>query len=159
MKSTALKQSPWAIPTSVLNCSPNSWTGVCHQSTRWKGHYIQHVQYLLTATRHIWAKPLTPSVETNYLPTYKRYSNQMRCYYYSLLYKKNLRLRMRLERLSLAERPSLTLVFSFYTYCTWSHQPALEMCNLSWTPHSNLEKDNSLNHSCVSPSMGCLEYT
>ena len=21
------------------------------------------------------------------------------------------------------------------------------MCNLSWTPHSNLEKDNSLNHS------------
>ena len=40
-----------------------------------------------------------------------------------------------------------------------SHQSALEMCNLSWTPHSNLEKDNSLNHSCVSPSMGCLEYT
>ena len=39
-----------------------------------------------------------------------------------------------------------------------SHQSALEMCNL-WTPHSNLEKDNSLNHSCVSPSMGCLEYT
>ena len=34
------------------------------------------------------------------------------------------------------------------------------MCNLSWTPHSksNLEKDNSLNHSCVSPNMGCLEY-
>ena len=28
------------------------------------------------------------------------------------------------------------------------------MCNLSWTPHSNLEKDNSLNHSCVSPKMG-----
>ena len=25
-----------------------------------------------------------------------------------------------------------------------SHQSALEMCNLSWTPHSNLEKDNSL---------------
>ena len=25
------------------------------------------------------------------------------------------------------------------------------MCNLPWTPHSNLEKDNSLNHSCVSP--------
>ena len=24
----------------------------------------------------------------------------------------------------------------------------LEMCNLSWTPHSSLEKDNSLNHSC-----------
>ena len=23
----------------------------------------------------------------------------------------------------------------------------------------NLEKDNSLNHSCVSPKMGCLEYT
>ena len=40
-----------------------------------------------------------------------------------------------------------------------SHQPALEMCNLSWTKHSNLEKDNSLNHSCVSRSMGCLEYT
>ena len=33
------------------------------------------------------------------------------------------------------------------------------MCNLSWTPRSNLEKDNSLNHSCVSPKMGCLEYT
>ena len=28
------------------------------------------------------------------------------------------------------------------------------MCNLSWTPHSSLEKDNSLNHSCVSPKMG-----
>ena len=40
-----------------------------------------------------------------------------------------------------------------------SHQSALEMCNLSWTPHSSLEKDNSLNHSCVSPKMGCLEYT
>ena len=26
------------------------------------------------------------------------------------------------------------------------------MCNLSWTPRSNLEKDNSLNHSCVSPT-------
>ena len=25
------------------------------------------------------------------------------------------------------------------------------MCNLSWTPHSSLEKDNSLNHSSVSP--------
>ena len=33
------------------------------------------------------------------------------------------------------------------------------MCNLSWTPHSNLEKDNSLNHSCVSPKMDCLAYT
>ena len=34
------------------------------------------------------------------------------------------------------------------------------MCNLSWTSHdSSLEKDNSLNHSCVSPKMGCLEYT
>ena len=33
------------------------------------------------------------------------------------------------------------------------------MCNLSWTPHSNIEKDNSLNHSesCVSPKMGCLD--
>ena len=30
---------------------------------------------------------------------------------------------------------------------------------LSWTPHSSLEKDNSLHHSCVSPNMGCLEYT
>ena len=41
-----------------------------------------------------------------------------------------------------------------------SHQSALEMCNLSWTPHSTsiLEKDNSLNHSRVSPNMGCLEY-
>ena len=27
-----------------------------------------------------------------------------------------------------------------------SHQSALEMFNLSWTPHSSLEKDNSLNH-------------
>ena len=24
-----------------------------------------------------------------------------------------------------------------------SHQSALEICNLSWTPHSSLEKDNS----------------
>ena len=34
------------------------------------------------------------------------------------------------------------------------------MCNVSWTPHSNLEKDNcySVNHSYVSPKMGCLEY-
>ena len=32
------------------------------------------------------------------------------------------------------------------------------MCNLSWTPHASLEKDNYLNHSCVSPTMGCLEY-
>ena len=40
-----------------------------------------------------------------------------------------------------------------------SHQSALEMCNLSWTPHSSLEADNALNHSCVSPKMGCLEYT
>ena len=31
--------------------------------------------------------------------------------------------------------------------------------HLSWTPHSSLEKDNSLNHSCVSPKMGCLEYS
>ena len=31
------------------------------------------------------------------------------------------------------------------------------MCNLSWTPHSNLEKDNSLNHSCVSPSQCRLD--
>ena len=38
-------------------------------------------------------------------------------------------------------------------------QSALEMCNLSWTPHSSLEKDNSLNHSCVSSKMGCLECT
>ena len=33
--------------------------------------------------------------------------------------------------------------------------------NLSWTPHSNLEKDNSLKTTqglckCVSPKMGCL---
>ena len=40
-----------------------------------------------------------------------------------------------------------------------SHQSALEMCNLLWTPRSSLEKDNSLNHSCVSPKIGCLEYT
>ena len=32
------------------------------------------------------------------------------------------------------------------------------MCNLSWTPHSSLRKDNSLHHSCVSPRMDCLEY-
>ena len=40
-----------------------------------------------------------------------------------------------------------------------SHQSELEMCNLSWTPYSSLEKDNSQNHSYVSPKMGCLEYT
>ena len=28
------------------------------------------------------------------------------------------------------------------------------MCNLSSNPNSSLEKDNSLNHSCVSPKMG-----
>ena len=32
-----------------------------------------------------------------------------------------------------------------------SHQSALEMCNL-WTPHFNVENDNSPNHSCVIPS-------
>ena len=26
------------------------------------------------------------------------------------------------------------------------------------SPQSSLEKDNSLNHSCVSPRLGCLEY-
>ena len=31
------------------------------------------------------------------------------------------------------------------------------MCNLSWTGHSSLEKDNSLNHFCGSPRMGSLE--
>ncbi len=56
-----------------------------------------------------------------------------------------------------------------FAKCRFAHFPsffsvhvdtyALEMCNLSWTPHSNLDMDNSLNHSCVSPSMGCLEYT
>ena len=40
-----------------------------------------------------------------------------------------------------------------------SRQSALEMCNLSWNPPSCLEKDNSLNHSCVSSKMGCLDYT
>ena len=39
-----------------------------------------------------------------------------------------------------------------------SHQSALEMCNLSLTPHVSLEKDNSLNHSyMLAPTMGCLE--
>ena len=33
------------------------------------------------------------------------------------------------------------------------------MCNLSWTPHSSLEKDNFVNHSCVSPKVDCLELT
>ena len=28
------------------------------------------------------------------------------------------------------------------------------MCNLSWTPYTSLEKDNSLNHSCVGPKDG-----
>ena len=32
------------------------------------------------------------------------------------------------------------------------------MCNLSWTPHSSLEKDNSPINHCVSPGMGCLWY-
>ena len=40
-----------------------------------------------------------------------------------------------------------------------SHQSALEICNLSWIPHSSIGKDNSLSHSCVSPKMGCLECT
>ena len=35
-----------------------------------------------------------------------------------------------------------------------SHQSALALCNLSWTPHSSLEKDNSLNPSCVISKMG-----
>ena len=26
------------------------------------------------------------------------------------------------------------------------------LCNLSWTPHSSLEKDNYFIHSCVSPN-------
>ena len=38
------------------------------------------------------------------------------------------------------------------------YQSALEMCNLSRTPHCGLEKDNSVNHSGDSPKMGCLEY-
>ncbi len=38
-----------------------------------------------------------------------------------------------------------------------SHQSALEMCNLSWTPHYSLEKDTSLNYSCVIPKTGCME--
>ena len=32
------------------------------------------------------------------------------------------------------------------------------MCNLSWTPHSNLEKDNSLNHYCVSPKIAAMAH-
>ena len=32
------------------------------------------------------------------------------------------------------------------------------MSNLSWTPHSTPELDNYLNHTCVSPRMGCTEY-
>ena len=32
------------------------------------------------------------------------------------------------------------------------------MCNLSWTPHSSLEKDNSLNHSCGSLRMGYVSF-
>ena len=51
-----------------------------------------------------------------------------------------------------------------------SHQSALEMCNLSWTPHSSLEKENPLNHSwttleinlatfmCYPVSMMCSKY-
>ena len=33
-----------------------------------------------------------------------------------------------------------------------------KMCNITWPPHSSLEMDNSLNHSCVI-HIGCLEYT
>ena len=40
-----------------------------------------------------------------------------------------------------------------------SHQSALEMCNLSWTPNCSLVNANYVNHSHVSPNMGCLEYT
>ena len=35
------------------------------------------------------------------------------------------------------------------------------MCNMSWTPHFNLEKDNFLISkplNCVSPSMGCFRF-
>ena len=32
------------------------------------------------------------------------------------------------------------------------------MCNLSWTPHSSIEKDNALNVLALVDSMGCLEY-
>ena len=32
------------------------------------------------------------------------------------------------------------------------------MYNLSWTPHSKLQNDNSLNQSCVSPRMDCSEH-
>ena len=38
-----------------------------------------------------------------------------------------------------------------------SHQSALEMFSLSWTPPSSPEKDNSLNHYCVSTNMACFE--
>ena len=27
-----------------------------------------------------------------------------------------------------------------------------------WTPHSSLENDNSLNHSCISHTMGCFTH-
>ena len=78
---------------------------------------------------------------------------------------------IRCKNLALNIRDCLSLSFGGDTKSRWSllsgvyargskrsHQSALEMCNL-WTPHSNIEKDNSLNHSCVSPSMGCFEYT
>ena len=45
----------------------------------------------------------------------------------------------------------------------WRHSYArcseiAQLGYVSWTPHSTLEKDNSLNYSCLSPSMGWLEY-
>ena len=58
---------------------------------------------------------------------------------------------------------SLRIGCFFYSFLGWSgplglppgsaHESTLEMCNLSWPP------SNPLNHSCVSPKMGCLEYT
>ena len=52
-----------------------------------------------------------------------------------------------------------SLLAGVYAMESRSHQSALEICNLSWTQQSSLEKDNSLNQSCVSPKMGCLDYT
>ena len=86
-------------------------------------------------------------------------------------------IQIRCKNLALNIRDCLSVSFEADTKSRWSllsgvyasgskisHQSALEMCNLSSgllvvDSHSNLEKDNSLNHSCVSAKMGCLEYT
>ena len=81
---------------------------------------------------------------------------------------KNLALYIRdCESLCLSDQ-TLTAVGPFYLVSMpgkvkYPTQGVKIICNLSWTPHSNLEKDNSLKTTPVlaqrwagSPNMGCL---